>query len=254
MIDLSRTGACLRFEATPVAPIVVGRPVCLALDDSVGGRAVAGRWLGRVAHLRDLGQGGLRMGLAFDGGRGLCPPFELAELTAPSPSVGDCDPAAGSAAVALAAAGLLLDQASKAWAWSLPAAAAASELLPGLLSVNLLENHGALGSLGVGHPFTATLCALSSLTLAAVAPRWAAGDRASAWATGLLAAGLLGNAGDRLALGYVRDFLSSPQFPELAFNLADVFLLLGAVTLVARRGRGTPQGGAAGAEPPWANG
>jgi lipoprotein signal peptidase len=51
----------------------------------------------------------------------------------------------------------------------------------------------------------------------------------------VLAAGLLGNSADRLALGYVRDFLVTGLLPHWSFNLADVFLITGALTLLTAR-------------------
>lgn len=49
-------------------------------------------------------------------------------------------------------------------------------------------------------------------------------------ATGLLLGGAIGNAIDRLALGYVRDFIELPHFPS--FNVADIAITLGVVALV----------------------
>lgn len=49
-------------------------------------------------------------------------------------------------------------------------------------------------------------------------------------ATGLLMGGALGNAIDRLSLGYVRDFIELPHFPS--FNVADMAITFGVVILV----------------------
>lgn len=49
-------------------------------------------------------------------------------------------------------------------------------------------------------------------------------------ATGLLLGGAIGNAIDRIALGYVRDFIELPHFPS--FNVADIAITLGVVILV----------------------
>lgn len=55
--------------------------------------------------------------------------------------------------------------------------------------------------------------------------------RAGLWlATGLLLGGAIGNALDRIRLGYVRDFISLPHFPS--FNIADIAITLGVVILV----------------------
>ena len=49
---------------------------------------------------------------------------------------------------------------------------------------------------------------------------------------GLLSAGVLGNAADRLALGYVRDFLVTTLWLVWIFNLADIFIVLGFLLLL----------------------
>jgi lipoprotein signal peptidase len=178
------------------------------------------------------------MGLAFDGGRGLLPQGTLATLAVVGDGEGEGASRVEADALAVAAAGLLLDQASKAWAWSaVPTRDAIVDLLPGALSIAPVANHGALANLAGSHSGTSMFCAMASLVLAAMAPGWAAQGRASAMGAGLVAAGLVGNAGDRLALGFVRDFLTSPHLPGWTFNLADLFLLLGAGMLAARAPR-----------------
>jgi len=59
--------------------------------------------------------------------------------------------------------------------------------------------------------------------------RWRKFDAAAA---GLLLAGALGNQLDRLALGYVRDYVILDIRPTDIFNTADVFMVLGAVLLL----------------------
>lgn len=49
-------------------------------------------------------------------------------------------------------------------------------------------------------------------------------------ATGLLLGGAIGNAIDRIWLGYVRDFIELPHFPS--FNIADVAITFGVIILV----------------------
>lgn len=56
-------------------------------------------------------------------------------------------------------------------------------------------------------------------------------DRPGLWlAIGLMLGGAVGNAIDRLSLGYVRDFISVGSWPT--FNFADVSLAAGVVTLL----------------------
>lgn len=55
--------------------------------------------------------------------------------------------------------------------------------------------------------------------------------RAGLWlATGLLLGGAIGNAIDRISLGYVRDFIEFPHFPS--FNVADIAITFGVIVLV----------------------
>jgi lipoprotein signal peptidase len=141
--------------------------------------------------------------------------------------------------ILVALAGLAADQASKAWAFG-PGAGPSGprEVLPGLVAGVLAENFGAAANLAAGSSMTAPLCALNALVASAAVAAWAVArrdwlGRAEAVASGLLLAGLLGNAGDRLALGHVRDFLTAGALPGWIFNLADAFILAGALALLA---------------------
>jgi lipoprotein signal peptidase len=84
---------------------------------------------------------------------------------------------------------------------------------------------------------TAPLCALQGVAVCS-AVAWGARRRGDRWRqhdaafAGLLGAGVLGNATDRLALGYVRDFLVVTLCPGWIFNLADVFILVGFLLLL----------------------
>jgi lipoprotein signal peptidase len=140
--------------------------------------------------------------------------------------------------ILVALAGLGADQVSKAWAFATGGGSAgAREIVPGLLAGARAVNFGAAANLAAGLPLTPALCSLNALIVATVAARWAwvrrdRLGRAEAVGVGLLLAGLLGNSGDRLALGYVRDFLVAGALPGWIFNLADVFILAGTLGLL----------------------
>ena len=51
----------------------------------------------------------------------------------------------------------------------------------------------------------------------------------------LLLAGIFGNTVDRLALGHVRDFLVTWAIPTLAFNVADLLVVVGCTSLMMAR-------------------
>jgi hypothetical protein len=48
-------------------------------------------------------------------------------------------------------------------------------------------------------------------------------------------AGILGNTFDRLALGYVRDFLVTWAIPNYVFNVADLLVVIGCASLFITR-------------------
>jgi lipoprotein signal peptidase len=140
--------------------------------------------------------------------------------------------------VLVALAGLGAVPASKARAFAPgPGPSVAREVVPGLFAGARAENFGAAANLAAGSALTPLLCSLNALVAAAVAARWAWArrdrlGRSEALGVGLLLAGLLGNSGDRLALGYVRDFLIASALPGWIFNLADAFILAGALALL----------------------
>jgi len=246
-VDLSRSGAGLICAGWPEPDA----PVRLTLEDAVDGHPVGRHWSGRVTHARRVADG-VRVGVAFDWpvGPGARPAGSSA-LRLPGPAwdafEGPARPAASAAsAAALAAwavpgvalAGFAADQLSKAWAASAGAGFdGLFELLPDLLAVAPAENTGALASLAGGSPLTAPLCAAAALVLSGLAVTRTGSSRGLAGAAGLglLGAGLAGNSADRLALGYVRDFLVCGLLPRWSFNLADVFLVAGALALLAAR-------------------
>ena len=138
-------------------------------------------------------------------------------------------------------AGFAADQISKAWAASAgPGLDGLLDLVPGLLAVAPAENTGALASLAGDSAVDRAALRGGGLVLAGCRSpgRGPRGARPASACAGLLGAGLLGNSADRLGLGHVRDFLVSGLFPRLSFNLADVFLVAGALALIAARNNG----------------
>jgi len=142
------------------------------------------------------------------------------------------------ALIAIALGGLLADQISKIRAFApVETEAIPHEIIAGWVTGVLAINDGAMGNLGGGYLATPTVCAVEGLFSLAAAVfcihrynkrlRWSA-----AILLGVVAAGVLGNAVDRLALGYVRDFLTTPLLPLWIFNLADIFILFGTVLLL----------------------
>lgn len=141
-------------------------------------------------------------------------------------------------AVSILSAGFLADQASKSWA-SLQAEQP-RVLVPGYLVAYAVPNPGSLMGVGGDQSGTNPAVALLGIAIAgllaviAYLGRWRG---AEAMAGALLLAGIFGNTVDRLVLGHVRDFLVTWAFPNLAFNIADLLLLVGFFCLLWARAR-----------------
>ncbi len=137
---------------------------------------------------------------------------------------------------------LVADQLGKAWAFaSWRGAGGLLEVIPGLYAGARGRNYGALFSLdGVDNaPTTRLVLTFLGLVSVGIMLRWAVLDRErwrglDAVGGGLVLAGAMGNLADRLALGYVRDFLILGLRPHEIFNPADVFMVFGALLLLAR--------------------
>src|SRR5271157_2200337 len=142
----------------------------------------------------------------------------------------------------LVSAGVCLsfDQLGKWWAfasWREPAAI--SQVIPGLYAGAQARNYGGIYSLeGYGTPFLRNTLTIAGFVALSMVLRWAIVLDRDRWcmfdaaAGGLLLAGALGNQVDRLALGYVRDYLILVIRPGEIFNTADVFMILGALFLL----------------------
>ena len=130
--------------------------------------------------------------------------------------------------------GVLTDQASKSWA-SLRAAEPRM-LVPGYLAAYSVPNAGSILGFGGDQPRTNAVIALLSIACATLLVRIAYSDRRR-WRGGdylagaLLLAGIFGNTADRLTLGHVRDFLVTWAIPTLAFNFADLLMVVGCASL-----------------------
>jgi signal peptidase II len=146
------------------------------------------------------------------------------------------------AAFTTAAAVVLIDQLSKAWALEHLSGRSWAPLLPGLVRMQLVFNSGAAFSMLRG---STTLLALVSLMVAVGLGVWIQTSpplRRWQWlGTGLLLGGAIGNGIDRWRLGTVVDFLEFVPFTFPIFNGADVAINLAvaclAVDLLRRHGQ-----------------
>lgn len=132
-------------------------------------------------------------------------------------------------ALATALAVLVLDQWTKWLAFSSIAPGETVNFLPGVSFGRTMNDGIAFGAFS-GRPwlvYSLMAIALGVLLWFYFRHR----KRGGLWlATGLLLGGAIGNAIDRIWLGYVRDFIELPRFPS--FNIADIAITLGVVLLV----------------------
>ena len=122
---------------------------------------------------------------------------------------------------------LLLDQLSKSLAVANLPLGSNAPLLPGLLSLQLVQNTGAAFSLFTGNPQLLGLVSLLvSIGIAVWIQRQEQLTLTRSLGVGLLLGGALGNGLDRWRLGYVVDFLAIVPVSFPVFNLADVAINL----------------------------
>ena len=134
------------------------------------------------------------------------------------------------AALAVAGVVVVLDQLSKAAVVGAIERGERVEILPFLDFVHVLNRGVAFGFLGGGS--VAVVIAVTLVALTAVL-LWFALDPRRPWgwlAVGMLVGGALGNLADRVRRDAVVDFIDLPAWPS--FNLADIFITLGAIVLV----------------------
>ena len=138
----------------------------------------------------------------------------------------------------LAAAVVLLDQASKYWALASLQPYRSLELLP-VFNLTLVFNRGAAFSFlsdagGWQRWFFVVLSSVVSLVLVAWLARLKNGERFTAIAVSLVLGGAIGNLVDRLQHGHVVDFLDFhwQQWHFPAFNVADSAITIGVLLLI----------------------
>lgn len=123
---------------------------------------------------------------------------------------------------------LAADRLSKAWAAASLAPGESIPLVDGLLRLTRVHNPGGAFGLFPQHR-TAFLILSGGVALALTFVLGLGGSRWLRAGGALIWAGAWGNFIDRLAYGYVLDFLELPHFP--VFNLADAAVVVGAVLL-----------------------
>ncbi len=134
--------------------------------------------------------------------------------------------------------GVLADQASKSWASR--RAVEPRMLVPGYLAAYSVPNAGIILGLYSDQRQIGKVIALMGILLAILLAGSTCLERyrgADCLASAMVLAGIFGNTIDRLVLGHVRDFLIAWAVPTVAFNVADLLLVVGFVALLLARYR-----------------
>lgn len=107
-------------------------------------------------------------------------------------------------------------------------------LIPNFFSLQWLENTGAAWSIFENQTIFLIIISLLCLVFLSVIQNTIKESRWKFFAVSFLYAGILGNLVDRIVFGYVKDYLSFTifgyHFP--VFNLADVFIVIGAILFI----------------------
>lgn len=107
-------------------------------------------------------------------------------------------------------------------------------LIPSFFSLQWLENTGAAWSIFENQTIFLIIISLLCLVFFSVIQNTIKESRWKFFAVSFLYAGILGNLVDRIVFGYVKDYLSFTifgyHFP--VFNLADVFIVIGAILFI----------------------
>jgi signal peptidase II len=135
---------------------------------------------------------------------------------------------------------LLIDHATKIAAkiWLEPGQKMIS-LIPGVFRLRYAENRGAAFSLFYGH--TEILALVSVLAVAGLTWWWTrvpANERIGRFGIALVISGAIGNLIDRVARGYVVDFLDFYLINWPVFNIADSIICIGVGIMLLRTWQG----------------
>lgn len=138
---------------------------------------------------------------------------------------------------AIIAVGILLDQLTKwlAVRYLMPLWPDSVHLIPGVVDLTYAENPGAAFGMLEGHRWvfmTVSTVAILAMGVYLFTLKERK-DTLAAVSLAMIVSGGIGNMIDRVALGYVVDFIDvNPLFPFAIFNGADSFVCVGAALLV----------------------
>lgn len=143
----------------------------------------------------------------------------------------------------IAIAVLIIDQISKILVGSSIGESSSLTVIDGFFKIVNVANTGAAFSILEGRTGFLSLLSLGVIIIIIKMIKDFKMTKRTIWAFGLLIGGIFGNFGDRMFLGYVRDFLSFKfggySFP--VFNLADASIVVGVGLLLISMFKGEDQ-------------
>lgn len=131
---------------------------------------------------------------------------------------------------ALGAIVLVVDQLTKVWARDAlsPVGTVGVQVVPDVLSFELVHNYGAAFGMGQGMGWLSVLLAVVIVAASAVyLMRARTVNRFELVGLGLVLGGAVGNAVDRVVFGYVTDFIYACFIDFPVFNVADIGVTVG---------------------------
>ena len=133
----------------------------------------------------------------------------------------------------LAAAGLLLDQVSKAWAVAELKPIRSVVIIKDVISLTYRENTGAAFSILEEHTeFLTVITILVTIALSYIVISGKVKNAIAEYALVFIAIGGVGNCIDRISLGYVVDMFEFTFINFAIFNVADIYVTCGSALFV----------------------
>ncbi|MBO5037175.1 MAG: signal peptidase II [Clostridia bacterium] len=133
----------------------------------------------------------------------------------------------------LAAAGLLLDQVSKAWAVAELKPIRSVVLIDNIISLTYRENTGAAFSILEEHTeFLTVITIFVTLLLSYIVISGKIKNAVAEYALVFIAIGGVGNCIDRISLGYVVDMFEFTFISFAIFNVADIYVTCGSALFI----------------------
>ena len=133
----------------------------------------------------------------------------------------------------LAAAGLLLDQVSKAWAVAALKPVRSVVVFENILSLTYRENTGAAFSILEEHTeFLTVITLFVTVALSYVIISGKIKNTVAEYALVFVAIGGIGNCIDRISLGYVVDMFEFTFINFAIFNVADIYVTCGSALFI----------------------